>query len=106
MSKTEAFWLILVCFLITLMWRALPFLFFGKRQMPKVLERLKDLLPSAIMAILLVYGLKGLSGASGHDAFAMIAASAFTAIIHLWRKNTILSVFLGTLAYIILLNFV
>lgn len=106
MGKTEAFWLIAVCFLITLMWRALPFLFFGKRQMPKVLEKLKDLLPSAIMAILLVYGLKGLSGANGHDAFAMIAASVFTAVIHLWRKNTILSVFLGTMAYIILLNFV
>lgn len=107
MNKTEAFWLIVVCFLITLMWRSLPFLFFGgKHQMPKLLEKLKDLLPSAIMAILLVYGLKGLSGAGGHDALAMIVASVFTAGIHLWRKNTILSVFLGTALYIVLLNFV
>lgn len=107
MNKTEAFWLIIVCFLITLMWRSLPFLFFGgKHRMPHILEKLKELLPSAIMAILLVYGLKGLDGASGHDAFAMTVASLFTAGIHLWKKNTILSVFLGTAVYIVLLNFI
>ena len=107
MDKTEAFWLIVVCFLITLMWRSLPFLFFGgKHQMPKILEKLKDLLPSAIMAILLVYGLKGLHGSNIHDASAMIIASLFTAGIHLWKKNTIVSVFLGTVVYIVLLNFI
>lgn len=105
MSKTMAVWVIVACALITFMWRVIPFLVFhGDRKMPPILDRLKDLLPAAVMAILVVYGLKGLTSADGHEALAMIIASIFVAGIHIWKKNTILSVFLGTAVYMILLN--
>ena len=104
MNKTTAAIVIVLCACIIYFERALPWLAFGKKEMPPMVKRLSDLLPPALMAILVVYGLKGLTTSDTHTAIAMIVASIFTAIIHIYKKNQILSVFLGTALYMILLN--
>jgi branched-subunit amino acid transport protein AzlD len=104
MNKTTAAIIIVLCACIIYFERALPWLAFGKKEMPPMVKRLSDLLPPALMAILVVYGLKGLTTSDAHTVIAMIVASIFTAIIHIYKKNQILSVFLGTALYMILLN--
>ena len=104
MNKLTAAILIAVCSCIVYLERSLPWLAFGKKTMPSKIKKLSDLLPPALMAILVVYSLKSLTIADFHSASAMIIASIFTALIHIYKKNQILSVFLGTAVYMILLN--
>lgn len=104
MNKTTAALALVLCAIIVYFERSLPWLAFGKREMPPLIKKLSDLLPPALMAILVVYGLKSLTTSDFHTSVAMIIASIFTAIIHIYKKNQILSVFLGTAVYMILLN--
>lgn len=51
---------IAVSAVVTFALRALPFVIFnGKRQMPEMLVKLGKVLPATIMAVLIVYCLKG-----------------------------------------------
>lgn len=104
MNKTTAAILLVLCACIVYFERALPWIAFGKREMPVLVRKLSDLLPAALMMILVVYGLKNVVTADMHTVIAMLSASAFTVLIHLWKKNQILSVFLGTAVYMLLLN--
>ncbi len=104
MPKNKAMIVMLVCMAIVYFERSLPWLLFGKKGMPKALKVLADLLPAALMATLVVYGLKDLPTSDMSTAAALIVASVFTGCIHYWKKNTILSVFTGTIVYVVLLN--
>ena len=104
MNHTEAFILIVICACIVFFVRSLPWIAFGKKEMPKIVKRLSDLLPASLMVILVVYSLKSLTTSDFHASFALISASIFTAIFHYYQKNQILSVISGTAVYMFLLN--
>lgn len=107
MSRSAALTAMVICALITYFYRAVPFIAFsGKRKMPASLEKLGKLLPPAIMMILVVYSFRSLPSSDLPTALSMIIAALVTAGMHLWKKNTILSVFAGTMVYIILVNYV
>lgn len=88
----------------TFITRLVPFaLFGGNRQMPDTLTRLAGQLPPAIMAVLIVYCLKTtLTG--GTAQAATWSAVAAVVLLHLWRKNTLLSIAGGTVLYMILIR--
>ena len=104
MSKECALIVIALCACIVFFERSLPWLIFGRKKMPTVVKKLGDLLPSAMMVILVVYSLKGLTNTSFHEGFSLIFASLFTAVFHYYKRNQILSVFMGTAVYMILYN--
>ncbi len=53
---------ILICALCTQLTRWLPFLLFGgKKEVPRLIRYLGAVLPAAIMAVLVVYCLKGIT---------------------------------------------
>lgn len=90
---------------ITFLLRALPFLAFrGEKKMPKRLERLGKILPSAIMAVLIVYCLKDMGDDSIRIGFPKITAVVLVSISYKWKHNTLLSILTGTLCYMILLQ--
>ncbi len=91
--------------LITFGLRALPFVLFrGGRSMPEWMQRLGQILPSAIMAVLIVYCLKGAKsnpigiGIPGIIAVAVVVAS------YKRKHNTFISIIVGTAAYMIMLK--
>ena len=91
--------------LITFGLRALPFVLFrGGRSMPEWMQRLGQILPSAIMAVLIVYCLKGAKsnpigiGIPGIIAVTVVAAS------YKKKHNTFISIIVGTAAYMIMLR--
>ena len=93
--------------LITFGLRALPFaLFRGGRSMPEWMQRLGQILPSAIMAVLIVYCLKGVKsnpigmGIPGIIAVAVVVAS------YKWKHNTFISIIVGTAIYMMLLRII
>ena len=93
--------------LVTALTRFLPFLLFrGDRKTPKWIERLSHSLPYAIMGMLVVYCLKGTTFTSLDGFLPALLACAVVTLLHLWRRNTLLSIIGGTLTYMLLVQFV
>ena len=97
---------ILLSVVITMGLRALPFAVFrGKREMPESLMRLGKMLPSAIMAVLVVYCLKDVNFTSEHYGASEMLCIAITVVFHAWRRQMMLSIFGGTAAYMLLVGY-
>lgn len=98
---------IAVMALVTLLTRTLPFLLFDRGQEPPgIVLYLGRVLPPAVMAMLVVYCLRGMSFA-GVDRWApQVIGVAVVAGLHGWRHNTLLSIFGGTILYMALVQFV
>ena len=94
-----------VSFICTAFLRFLPFLFFRKdKQIPPFIQYLGKVLPSAIMAVLVIYCLRNTGTGSWKSGAAQIAAVLFTAVLHLWKKNTYLSITASTVFYMMLIH--
>ena len=107
MVNAHTFCAIAVMAIITALLRFLPFLIFkGKASTPPLVEKLGRLLPSAVIAMLVVYCMKDVhfTGIGGY--MPAIIASLLTGILHLWKRNTLLSVISGTVCYMLLVQFV
>ena len=89
---------------VTLLTRALPFIAFGKRELPAAVRYLGSVLPPAIMVILVCYCLRNTDFAGPRHGLPELIACAVTAGIHLWKKNMYLSIVAGTVCYMILLR--
>ena len=97
---------ILVSGAATALTRFIPFLLFGgKHRMPESLRRLANVLPSAVIATLVVYGVSDRIVLLDMSSLAALAALAITVCVHLLFKNTLLSMFSGTCAYMIMVSF-
>lgn len=105
MTDLHIWTLIAVMALVTAALRFLPFLIFrdGKKT-PKIIEKLSKTLPSAIMAMLVVYCLKDVSFASISGFLPALIAGAVVCLLHLWKRNTLLSTICGTLCYMLLVQ--
>lgn len=90
---------------ITFTLRVLPFFAFGgERSMPGWLEKLGRILPSAIMAVLIVYCLKGAAADLTGVGLPQFIAVAIVAVSYKLGHSTLLSIVLGTGAYMALLQ--
>lgn len=96
--------LIATASLVTIVLRALPFVLFGNSHMPPVLHKIADLMPPAIIAVLVVYCLKGSVVNLSLESAAAAAAAAATALVHVWKRNTLASIGLGTVVYMVLIR--
>ncbi|MCR5715740.1 MAG: AzlD domain-containing protein [Lachnospiraceae bacterium] len=95
---------ILVCAVVTFLTRAIPFLIFGNRELPGVVQYLGDALPPAIMVILVLYFLKDTQFTVAPYGVKEVLACIFVILIHARKKNMYLSVISGTLLYMLLLH--
>ena len=93
--------------LCTIITRAIPFLILGnKKELPEIIQYLGRVLPSAIMMILVVYCLKGIDFLQGSRGIPEILSVVLVVVIHLWKKNTLLSIGTGTICYMFLVQVV
>ncbi len=98
---------IAMCVLATVITRFLPFLVFSdKKPVPQYIRYLGKALPPAVFGMLIVYCLKDVSVLTGWHALPEAIAIAFTAALHLWRKQMLLSIAGGTVLYMLLVQFV
>ena len=99
--------LIAVMTLVTMATRFLPFLLLGdKGETPPFLRYLGQVLPYAIMGMLVVYCLKDVSVAQMASLIPAAVGVGVTAGLHLWKHNTLLSILGGTVVYMLLVQMV
>lgn len=117
LTPIQAVAAIAVMAVVTFLTRALPFLLFDRGDHPpKLVLYLGRVLPPAIIAMLIIYCLKGPLLAL-RDGFPHLLAlqtagewlPAFlsvlvVALLHLWKRNTLLSIFGGTVLYMVLVQ--
>ena len=89
---------------VTLLLRVLPFLIFGDRKTPAYIEFLGKYLPYAIMGMLVVYCLKGVSFLKAPFGIPELLSVALVAGLHVWKRNTLLSIISGTICYMVLIR--
>ena len=92
--------LIGVIAIITFLTRVLPFVRFKKHN-NKIVEYLGDVLPFSIMAMLVVYCLKSVDFIHGNHGICEVIGVLSVVLLHLWKRNTLLSIFGATMIYML-----
>ena len=99
--------IIAVAAIVTFIIRAIPFVAFGgKREVPITVTYLGKVLPPAIMVILVIYCIKGIHLLSGSHGIPELLSIAVVTALHVWKRNTLLSIVVGTSFYMILVQVV
>lgn len=107
MSDFHAVMVIATASLVTMGLRFLPFLIFGgNRSMPPMLEHMRQALPYAIMGMLVVYCLKDVQLRAAPFGSPEAIGCLVVALLHAWKRNTLLSIGAGTICYMLLVQFV
>lgn len=96
---------IIVMALVTMLLRYLPFIIFdhGDR-LPKSISYLGRVLPPAIMSMLLVYCLRNINLTEGNHGFPELLCVGVAILLHNWKRNTLLSIGISTLLYMLLIQ--
>lgn len=106
-SSLHALSMILVIAAVTAVLRFAPFFIFsGDQPVPEFINYLGRVLPYSIMAMLVVYCLKGISFAKAPFGLPEIISVILVAVLHVWKRNTLFSIICGTICYMLLIQFV
>lgn len=91
----------------TAMTRFLPFLVFpGDKPVPKYIQYLGRVLPSAVFGLLVIYCLRDVNILSGSHGIPELISIAAVAGLHLWKRQMLLSIAGGTVCYMMLVQMV
>lgn len=105
-KTTHAILAIVIMAGVTFLLRALPFLIFSKKKTPPFIEYLGKYLPYAIMGMLVVYCLKDVRPLAYPYGLPELIAILIVALLHIWKRNTLLSIVCGVASYMILVQLV
>ena len=104
---SQALIMIFIMAIITFIIRALPFVLFpGNKKTPSYILYLGKVLPFAIIGMLVVYCLKNISVFSAPFGLPELIAVVAIVSVHIWKRNTLLSIGGGTLLYMFLVQFI
>jgi len=107
MNLTQQLLTIAVVSVGTILTRFLPFLIFpAGKPVPKYVKYLGKVLPGAVFGMLVIYCLKGVSVLSAPYGIPEAIAVLVVIGLHLWKRQTLLSIAGGTAVYMILVQFV
>ena len=107
MNKLHSFLIVVVIALATMATRFLPFLLFrNKEKTPAWITYLGKVLPYAIMGMLVVFCLKGVSLTAAPHGIPEAIACVLVILLHVWKRNTLVSILGGTVCYMALVQLV
>lgn len=107
MNNTYILVSIIIIAVVTAALRFIPFAVFGHSgKTPKTVAYLGKYLPYAIMAMLVVYCLKSVSLTKFPFGLPELIGVAATVLLHLWKRNTLLSIAGATVCYMLLVQLV
>ncbi len=104
-NALTSFLIILLVAAVTFATRAVPFLLFPKgREIPGLVQYLGRALTPAIIGMLVVYCLRSTSVLAVPYGAPEAIAVAVTALLHVWKRNNLLSIGSGTILYMFLIQ--
>nr|WP_269466641.1 branched-chain amino acid transporter permease [Clostridium saccharoperbutylacetonicum] len=107
MSLIQRIVIIMVVILGTMITRFLPFLIFSSdRPTPKYVQYLGKMLPSAALGMLVIYCLKDVSLLSGNHAIPELISILVVTLLHLWKRQMLISIAGGTIVYMLLVQII
>ena len=90
---------------VTFLTRALPFLLFDRGEHPpKIVLYLGKVLPPAIIAMLIVYCMKGVTFSTPAGWIPTLLAGTAAVLLHIWKGNDVISIFGATGLYMVLVQ--
>lgn len=105
LTPTQTLASITVMAAVTFLTRALPFILFDHGDHPpKVVLYLGRVLPPAIIAMLIVYCLKGITFVAPAGWIPPLVAGSAAILLHLWKGNDLLSIFGATVLYMVMVQ--
>lgn len=107
LSAGMSFLIILVVALTTFATRVIPFLVFPKgKEIPRTIQYLGKVLTPAVIGMLVVYCLKNIAVLSAPFGIPELISVLVVAILHIWKRNNLLSIGVGTVLYMFLIQIV
>ncbi len=106
MTTTQQIITIATMVLATALTRFVPFLIFRGKTTPAYIQYLSKVLPPAVFGMLVIYCLKDVQFTSGHFGVPELIGIAITAMLHVWKRQMLISILGGTVAYMLLVQFV
>lgn len=92
---------------VTILLRFAPFVVFGRnKETPEYIIYISSVLPYAIMGMLVVYCMKDVSISVAPYGIPELIAGAVVVGLHIWKNNTLLSIVVGTVVYMLLIQFI
>lgn len=91
----------------TMVTRFLPFLLFpAGKPTPKYIQYFGKVLPAAVFGLLVVYCLKNVSVFTGSHGIPELLSIILVVVLHLWKRQMLLSIAGGTVCYMLLVQFI
>jgi len=107
LSAEKSFLIILVVAITTFATRVIPFLVFPKgKEIPKVIQYLGKVLTPAVIGMLVVYCLKDTVVLKSPYGISELISVCVVAGLHIWKRNNLISIGVGTVLYMFLVQVV
>lgn len=104
-SAERSLLIIFAVALTTFATRAIPFLLFPKgKEIPPLVQYLGRVLPPAVIGMLIIYCFKSVNFLSAPFGIPELIAAAVVVILHVWKRNNLLSIGVGTVLYMFLVQ--
>ena len=99
--------LVAIMSLVTILLRFAPFLIFrGGRKTPAYIVYLGEVLPAAIIGMLVIYCLKDTRITTAPFGLPELLAAACVVGLQVWKRNSLISILAGTVVYMLLIQLV
>lgn len=107
LSAGTSFLIILIVAITTFTTRVVPFLLFPKgKEIPKTVQYLGKVLTPAVIGMLVVYCLKNTPVTQVPYGIPELIAVTTVAVLHIWKRNNLLSIGVGAVLYMVLIQVV
>jgi branched-subunit amino acid transport protein AzlD len=103
--ENRILFLIIIMAFITFFTRVLPFILFKNKKLPELLLYLEINIPPIIMLLLVLYCIKDVSLIKSPYGLPEIISISIVILLHILGKNVLISIFGGTLCFMILNKF-
>ena len=90
---------------VTFLTRVIPFILWGnKNELPPLIRYLGNVLPYAMMGLLVVYCLRNTAVLSFPYGIPELIAVSAVVGLHCWKRNNLISILGGTALYMLLIQ--
>lgn len=107
MTSQQQWFTAMIIALGTMLTRYIVFIIFPANKKPPIfIEYLGKVLPAAAIALIVVYSYKDLQVWQYPYGLPELIASLAVIALHAWKRNTLLSILIGTVLYMLLVQFI